>query len=144
VRHDTARDLRCCDPYTLRSAFTEIIKTAHSEGVLVYSHQWISDIELMRENVNPVMRAGRTRWRVENETFNTLKNLDYNLEHNYGHGKKHLSTVFATLMMLVFLVDQMQEHVCALFKAARNTFYSRRALWEEMRALFRYFFLIGF
>jgi hypothetical protein len=69
------------------------------------------------------------------------QNLGYNLEHNYGHGEKHLSTVFATLMMLAFLVDQMQEHVCALFKAARNTFYSRRALWEEMRALFRCFFI---
>lgn len=108
---------------------------------IIYSHQWITDIELTRENVNPVMRAGRARWKVENETFNTLKNLGYNLEHNYGHGEKHLSTVFATLMMLAFLVDQMQEHVCALFKAARNTFYSRRALWEEMRALFRCFFL---
>jgi len=111
------------------------------DGKQIYAHQWITDIELTRENVNPVMRAGRARWKVENETFNTLKNLGYNLEHNYGHGKKYLATVFATLMMLAFLVDQVQEHVCMLFKAARNAFYSRKALWEEMRALFRCFFL---
>lgn len=107
----------------------------------IYSHQWITDIELTRENVNPVMRAGRARWKVENETFNTLKNLGYNLEHNYGHGEKYLSTVFATLMMLAFLTDQMQEHVCVLFKAARNKFYSRTALWEEMRGMIRSFFI---
>ena len=33
---------------------------------------------------------------VENETFNTLKNQGYQLEHNFGHGTKNLSTVFAT------------------------------------------------
>ncbi len=110
-------------------------------GEQIYNHQWITSITLTKENVNAVMRAGRARWKVENETFNTLKNLGYNLEHNYGHGKKYLSTVFATLMMLAFLLDQMQEHVCALFRAARNKFYSRKALWEEMRALFRCFFL---
>ena len=111
------------------------------DGEQIYNHQWISDIELTRENVNLLMRAGRARWKVENETFNTLKNLGYHLEHNYGHGKKHLSTVFATLMMLAFLVDQIQEHACILFKTARNKFYSRTALWEEMRGLFRGFFI---
>ena len=46
------------------------------------------------------MRAGRSRWKVENETFNTLKNLGYNLEHNYGHGKQHLATVLNTYHFL--------------------------------------------
>jgi hypothetical protein len=111
------------------------------DGKQIYNHQWITDIELTRENVNAVMRAGRARWKVENEIFNTLKNLGYYLEHNYGHGKQYLSTVFATLMLLAFLVDQVQEHTCLLFKAARNKFYSRMALWEEMRGLFRAFFI---
>ena len=30
--------------------------------------------------------GGRARWKIENETFNTLKNQGYNFEHNYGHG----------------------------------------------------------
>ena len=76
---------------------------------------WVSDIKLSRDNVYHVMRAGRSRWKIENETFNTLKNLGYNLEHNYGHGKKHLSTVFATLTMLAFLIDQVQELSCPPF-----------------------------
>ena len=100
---------------------------------------WITSIELTRETVNPVMRAGRSRWKVENETFNTLKNLGYNLEHNYGHGQNHLATIFATLMMLAFLVDQIQEQACILFKAARNRFYSRKAFWEQIRGLFTEF-----
>jgi len=119
------------------------------DGKQIYVHQWIADIELTRENVNSVARAGRTRCKrcpepvegVENEIFNTLKNLGYNLEHNYGHGKKNLATVFGTQMMLAFLVDQVQEHVCILFKAARNQYYSRMALWEKTRGIFLEFFV---
>jgi hypothetical protein len=102
---------------------------------------WVSNIPLTQENVEAVMRAGRARWKVENETFNTLKNQGYYLEHNYGHGRQHLSTIFATLMMLAFLVDQAQELSCRLFQAARARFRSRTSLWERLRALFTDFYI---
>ena len=61
--------------------------------------------ESAKQNVAAIMRAGRASWKVENETFNTLKNQGYHFEHNFGHGEKHLATVFANLMMLAFLID---------------------------------------
>ena len=82
------------------------------------------------------MRGGRARWKIENETFNTLKNQGYNFEHNYGHGEQHLSVVFAVLMMLAFLVDQAQQLCCALFQAVWAKLGSKRLRWERMRALF--------
>ena len=82
------------------------------------------------------MRAGRVRWRIENETFNTLKNQGYNLDHNYGLGKKHLSSVFVTMMMLAFLVDQVQQMCCPLFQAARKEMGCKRLLWERIRGYF--------
>ncbi len=106
------------------------------EGGTTYIYACVTDIPLTADNVADVVRAGRSRWKVENETFNTLKNLGYNLEHNYGHGKQHLSTVFAILMMLAFLLDQIQEACCAYFQAARNRFHSRKSLWDKVRALF--------
>ena len=97
---------------------------------------WITDITLSRDNVYHVMRAGRARWKIENETFNTLKNLGYNLEHNYGHGKKHLATVFALLMMLAFLIDQVQELSCTVFNAARHRYHSKIAFWTKLKSMF--------
>jgi hypothetical protein len=82
------------------------------------------------------MRGGRARWKIENETFNTLKNQGYHFEHNYGHGEQHLSVVFAMLMMLAFLVDQAQQLCCALFQAVWAKLGSKRMLWERLRALF--------
>ncbi|WP_430450698.1 hypothetical protein [Rhodopirellula europaea] len=79
---------------------------------------WVTDLDLSGKSLGQYQRAGRCRWRVENETFNTLKNQGYQLEHNYGHGKTNLMTVLALLMFLAFAVDQIQEACCGLYAAA--------------------------
>jgi hypothetical protein len=106
------------------------------DGKTIYHNTWITDIELHQDNVYQVMRGGRAGFQIENETFNTLKNQGYNLEHNYGHGKQHLSTILANLMMLQFLIDQVQEVACPFFKAARGRFHSRIQLWNFMCSRF--------
>ena len=100
---------------------------------------WVTDLLLLPQNVYRIMRAGRARWKVENETFNTLKNQGYHLEHNYGLGRKNLSSVFVSLMMLAFLVDQVQQLSCSLFRAAWEKYGSKKALWENIRSIFRWF-----
>ena len=100
---------------------------------------WITDFTITKKNVYQIMRGGRARWKIENETFNTLKNQGYNFEHNYGLGKKNLSVVFAMLMMLAFLVDQVQQLCCPLFRAVWKKLGSKRALWESIRAFLKCF-----
>ena len=100
---------------------------------------WVTDFTVTEGNVFLIMRGGRVRWKIENETFNTLKNQGYHFEHNYGLGKKNLSLVFAMLMMLAFLVDQSQQLSCKLFRAVWTKLRSKRALWERMRSLFKEF-----
>ena len=98
---------------------------------------WITDFTLNADNVWTIMRGGRARWKIENETFNTLKNQGYHLEHNYGHGEQNLSVVLALLMMLAFLVDQVQQLCCPRFQAAWHKMKTKRHLWEEIRSHFR-------
>lgn len=97
---------------------------------------WVTDIGLSEQNVYRIMRAARAQWKIENETFNTLKNQGYNFEHNYGLGQLYLSMVFVSLMMLAFLADQTQQLCCALFQAVWEKLGSKRALWQNMRSLF--------
>ncbi len=110
-----------------------------AEGTKYFS--WVTDLPLTPATVYTVMRGGRARWKIENETFNTLKNQGYHFEHNFGHGEKNLSVVFALLMMLAFLVDQVQQLCDPLFRAAREKAGSKRQLWENLRTLFRAFVL---
>jgi hypothetical protein len=102
----------------------------------VQHFSWVMDLRVNKRNVFHLMRGGRARWKIENETFNTLKNQGYHFEHNYGHGTQNLSVVFAMLMMLAFLVDQTQQLCCALFQTVWAKLGSKRLLWERMRALF--------
>jgi hypothetical protein len=102
----------------------------------VQHFSWVTDIRVSQRNIYHLMRGGRARWKIENETFNTLKNQGYHFEHNYGHGTQNLSVVFAVVMMLAFLVDQTQQLCCALFRAVWTKMGSKRLLWERMRALF--------
>jgi len=100
---------------------------------------WVTDFSVTGETCEEIMRGGRARWRIENETFNTLKNQGYHFEHNFGHGEKHLCTVFTFLMLLAFLVDQVQQLMCTIFQRAWEIAGSKRELWERLRALVRYF-----
>ncbi|MBM3198369.1 MAG: transposase [Chlamydiae bacterium] len=99
---------------------------------------WVTNIQITKDNVYQLMRGGRARWKIENETYNTLKNLGYNFEHNYGHGKQYLSTIFCLLMMLSFLIDQIQEIACIAYRKAKKSSGTYRELWGRMRFLFEY------
>jgi hypothetical protein len=103
----------------------------------VQHFSWVTDFTITESNAYKLMRGGRARWKIENETFNTLKNQGYHFEHNYGLGKKNLSLNFTMLMMLAFLVDQTQQLSCKLFKAVLKKQGSKKALWDRMRSMFK-------
>lgn len=120
----------------VRVNVVEYMQTDPKGKEIVFS--WVTNIHVSKANVFALMKGGRARWKIENETFNTLKNLGYNLEHNYGHGKKFLSTILCLLMLLAFLVDQIQGMSCSLFQAVKKQAGSFQFLWEKLRVLFEF------
>lgn len=119
--------------------FVQYIELDDKE-VKFYS-SWITDIHLTEANIIDVVKGARCRWRVENETFNTLKNQGYNFEHNFGHGKENLSAVMAYLMMIAFAIDQTQEHTSKYFEMALQKKERKSYLWEKIRSLFLNFII---
>ena len=102
---------------------------------------WVTDIEITDNNCYDIMRGGRANWKIENNTFNTLKNQGYQFEHNFGHGHKNLSTVFGMLMVLAFLIDQIQQQACKMWQKARASYTSRSGLFDKVRILFTAYFI---
>jgi len=115
-----------------------------TDGAVKQVFSWVTDLKITRGNARELVRAGRARWKIENETFNTLKNQGYQFEHNFGHGEQNLSVVFALLMMLAFLVDQTQQLCCRLFQAVWSKLGSKRLLWDNLRSHFRHFVFESF
>ena len=120
----------------VRVNFLEYMQTDPKGKETIFS--WVTNIQITQLNVFALMKGGRARWKIENETFNTLKNLGYNFEHNYGHGQKYLSTILCLLMLLAFLIDQVQAITCSLFQTVKKQAGSFRTLWEKTRVLFEY------
>ncbi|WP_198264664.1 hypothetical protein [sulfur-oxidizing endosymbiont of Gigantopelta aegis] len=84
-------------------------------------------------------QAGRCRWKIENECFNTLKNQGYHIEHNYGHGKKHLSFNMYLLTLLAFYFHQIFELTDGAYQACRKKFGSKKLMWEKFRGVITFF-----
>lgn len=129
---------------SVRVNFLQHFEFDRSSGEVCKRFSWVTDINLDRSLLLKFSAGARSRWRIENETFNTLKNQGYHFEHNYGHGKKNLSTVFMLLMFLAFMVDQIQEACCPVFAAVLEKFKSRRSLWEKLRSHVSHFVFNSF
>jgi hypothetical protein len=107
-------------------------------GKITYRNSWVTDFKVMAENVPALVRAGRARWKIENETFNTLKNQGYHIEHNYGHGSQNLSYNFFLLNLLAFFLHQILDLSDRLYQTCRaEKFTSRREFWNQLRCTIR-------
>jgi len=118
----------------VRVNFLQHLEYDVETGDVVKQFSWVTDMPVPREKLTLYQRGGRARWRIENETFNTLKNQGYHYDHNYGHGRENLSTVLMLLMFLAFLIDQIQQACCPLFQAVLEKLGSRRYLWDQLRS----------
>jgi hypothetical protein len=78
------------------------IETFNAKGKRTYYNSFVTDLAVTSDTVAELAACGRARWKIENETFNVLKTNGYNLEHNFGHGKKTLASVLVTLNLLAF------------------------------------------
>jgi hypothetical protein len=108
------------------------------QGKMTYHNSWITDLDLNAENVSVIVPIGRSRWKIENEQFNVQKNHGYELEHNYGHGKKTLAMVFYLLNLLAFVAHVILENGDRLYQQCRAG-ETRRELWNGLRTLMRKF-----
>lgn len=102
-----------------------------------YHNSWVTDIPINEQNIGELVKGGRCRWKIENETFNTLKNQGYHIEHNFGHGKKNLSMNFFLLNLLAFFMHQILELTDDLYQECRRAFGSKRNLWDHLRVSIR-------
>ena len=98
-----------------------------------YHNSWVTDLPLDDECIEEMVRIGRSRWMIENEVFNTVKNHGYHIEHNYGHGVKNLSFNFFLLNMLAFFLHQIFELTDRTYQWLRKKLGSKKNLWDHIR-----------
>ena len=116
------------------------LTTTGRGGKLLYHNAFVTDHPITSANVEACVAAGRARWKVENENNNTLKTKGYHLEHNYGHGQKHLAALMATFNILAFLFHTLLELVDEEYRLIRGKLPTRQTFFDDVRALTRYLY----
>jgi hypothetical protein len=114
------------------------VTISDAEGRQRYRNSFITDWNITADNVAGLVAAGRARWKIENESNNVLKNRGYHLEHNFGHGKKHLSSLLVTMNLLAFGLHTLLELVDGSYRLIRATLGARRRFFQHLEALTSY------
>jgi hypothetical protein len=110
------------------------------QGAVCYRNSFITDWNISADNVAGLVAAGRARWKIENENNNVLKTKGYHLEHNFGHGKKHLSSLLATMNLLAFGLHTLLELTDQSYRLIRSAVGARRKFFQHLEALTTYLY----
>jgi hypothetical protein len=106
---------------------------------IIYKNNWITNHQIQENNVDKIVKAGRSRWKIENEGNNVLKNHGYNLEHNFGHGQNHLCEFLLSLNLLAFLFHTVLDLVNSTYQQIRELLVTRTTFFNDIRTLLKYF-----
>ncbi len=116
----------------------EVIIINEDTGKEDYHNSFMTNRKVSITNVVALVQDGRTRWKSENETNNTLKNQGYHFEHSFGHGEEHLANFLATLNLLAFLLHTLLNLLDEQYQRLRKELVTRADFFNDLRALLRY------
>ena len=116
------------------------IEIISQQGQRSYRNAFATDYTLDKNNVEDIVKAGRTRWKIENENNNTLKTKGYNFDQNFGHGKKNLASLLANLNLLAFLFHTLLGWFDQCYRLLRKKLAKRKTFFDDIRALTRYMY----
>ena len=136
-RYTTNLPLRASDD-TLSVNWCELTITREDTREILYRNAFATNHWLCDDTVELIVKSGRARWKTENENNNVLKNRGYHLEHNFGHGKQHLSAVLLVLNLLAFLFHTVLDKVDRKYQKLRRALATRVTFFNDIRALTRY------
>jgi hypothetical protein len=112
-----------------------MIEIVNAAGTVTYRNSFITDLDVGSDTVVDLAACGRARWKIENESFNVLKNNGYNLEHNFGHEKNNLSAVFVSLNLLAFAFQTVCDLAEDLWRRAMAKMEIRTRFFENLRSI---------
>jgi hypothetical protein len=114
------------------------IEIRDAKGKRTYYNSFVTDLPITADTVAELAACGRARWKIENETFNVLKSNGYNLEHNFGHGKKTLASILVTLNLLAFALHTVSQLCVLAWRTALAARGARYRFFEHLRTITAY------
>jgi hypothetical protein len=128
------------DAQALTVNWCDVTIVSETTGEVLYHNAFATSHVLNEQTVRDVVAAGRSRWKIENEGNNVLKNQGYCMEHNYGHGSQNLSMILLSFLLLAFLCHTVLQLADATYQRIRAALVTRKEFFDDIRALTRYLY----
>ncbi len=109
-----------------------------AKGRVKYSMAWVTSLPVCKNNVAEIAACGRARWKIENESFNVMKNHGYELEHSFGHGETFLAMTLAAFNLLAFAWHTALDLLEPPWQAARQAAAKRTSFFAHLLMLTAY------
>src|ERR1700683_2876491 len=123
-------------PATISSSPASRLPTRHcttsSTGPSSAATRRKSAAAIRKDNVAEIVACGRARWKIENESFNVLKNHGYELEHNFGHGQRFLAMTLAALNLLAVAWHTVLDLLEPPWRTAREAAAKRTSFFAHI------------
>jgi hypothetical protein len=118
------------------------VEVTNEKGEIIYRGSWATDYKIDQNNVEKIVQAGRSRWKVENENNNTLKTGGYALEHNFGHGEKGLTQLLFTLNILSFLTHTISLKYDDGYRQLYELINNRKTFFNHITTFTTFFYIV--
>jgi hypothetical protein len=99
------------------------------------NYAWLSSLAITFENIIKLAEVGRNRWKIENEGFNTQKNLGYSLAHKFARVSDESMKNFYECLQIAHFISQLVEHGTIITRELnRNTKQTIIHYWKQAKS----------
>ena len=109
----------------------ECLETIKDEEGKCHTTQFsqVTNIPPCYRTITGLLATGRMRWKIENEGFNTQKNLGYNMQHKYSRNNYLAMKNYYQSLQIAHLINQLVElsTKCKKLMTGKNT---TKHLWK--------------
>ena len=118
----------------------ETIEHVNDDPPSVQRFVYITNIHQTYENVVTTADSGRLRWKIENEGFNTQKNLGYDLEHKFSRVSYTAMQNYYQLCQIAHAINQFVEQTVEVVELMKE--HSKQTMVDLWKKTLAYFIMI--
>jgi hypothetical protein len=100
--------------------------------------EYLSSEAMTDQTVTEIVKAGRLRQKIENEGFNTQKNLGYNLQHKYSRTSLRASKNYYQCLQIAHMINQLYELSSRMQNQLKRWKTSLKHCWKSLMGFMFY------
>lgn len=111
----------------------ETLHNTHTQKTTTTHFARITNMEVNADTVVRLSKAGRLRWKIENECFNTLKNGGYEMQHLFSRKDFTAQKNYYQCLLIAHMINQFLEHSLMVQDLlSNNRKLTIKYLWQQL------------